>query len=87
MSLNKAHPSLPPPRIPLYDDPNHVAYGWQQMDPILDFLGMFALRKGGARLGSDKPSPLGSQQVEELGPGEKGDETKAARNRAGLRGK
>jgi uncharacterized membrane protein YccC len=32
-------------RTPLYDDPNHVAYGWQQMDQVLDYPGICALKR------------------------------------------
>ena len=32
------------PRIPFYDDPNHVAYGWQQMATLPDFPDLSTLR-------------------------------------------
>lgn len=51
-------------RIPLYDDSNHIAYGWQQMEPILDFFGMFRLKKEAEPATNVPSTPPGPAQVE-----------------------
>ncbi|KAF2633196.1 hypothetical protein BU25DRAFT_1631 [Macroventuria anomochaeta] len=45
-------------RIPFYDDPNHVAYGWQQMATLPDFPGLHTLVRGAQ---DDPPLSPGSR--------------------------
>lgn len=62
-------------RTPFYDDPNHVAYGWQQMATLPDFPGLHTLVRG---VQDDAPIDSGSrpqtwpvdeyQRVAEKGP-------------------
>jgi hypothetical protein len=67
---------------PLYDDPNHLAYGWQQMEQVLDFAGLCVLKRRGSGGGSGTgaggegplPSGLGREAMGEYADGERAGE-------------
>jgi hypothetical protein len=91
---SKAPPPSPVPalqstqacaRTPLYDDPSHLAYGWQQMEQMLDFAGICVLKRrgsgGGSGTGAGGEGPLTSGLGREV-VGEDTDEGKAGEERS-----
>jgi outer membrane biosynthesis protein TonB len=77
-------------RTPLYDDPNHIAYGWQQMDQVLVFADFCALKGRGSGTGAGAggegllPSGLGREVMREDADGRKTGEKRGEDLRGGV---